>query len=109
MAGIEVGRAQRQGARGLLAETLAVAHSGEWSPKRDGYRDWLTTPSETLCVVLGQASEDHERWLKHGHVAGGQSPTCSAENPVAGMWSQPFLTRHQRLVLLAPKPAILRL
>ena len=65
MAGIEVGRAQRQGARGLLPETLAIAHSGEWSARRDGYRDWLVTPSETLRVVLGQAGEDYERWLKH--------------------------------------------
>ena len=65
MAGIEVGRAQRQGARALLAETLAVAHSGEPSAKRDGYRDWLSTRSETLRVVLGQAGEDAERWHRH--------------------------------------------
>jgi hypothetical protein len=41
---------------------MASSRYGLPLAKRDGYRDWLTTLSETLRVVLGQAGEGAERW-----------------------------------------------
>ena len=65
MAGVTVCRHQRAGARALLDEALATAHGGWPLVKREGYRDWLTTRSETLRVILGQAGEDVEHWHRH--------------------------------------------
>lgn len=65
MAGLTVHPAQRRDARELLDDALTVAASGWPLAKREGYRDWLTTPSETLRVVLGQAGEDAEHWHRH--------------------------------------------
>ena len=42
-----------------------MAREGWPLVKREGHRDWMTTPSETLRVILGQAGEDAEHWHRH--------------------------------------------
>ena len=65
MAGITVCRHQRAGAREVLDDALRVAADPWPSWTRSCYRQWLTTPSEGLRVLLGQAGENADHWHRH--------------------------------------------